>query len=136
MERETDKFDHITLEKAVTHVLQTCEWPPTVKALTDACRRFEARKTRSSSKPKPGDMIDGVRTYTPQEAHEKLEEWIKKRPDLFRPAEKNVPMATPDERKKSLEDAVTRLWLTGLRKCANLDPDRSVSEVTVQYDLL
>jgi len=136
MERETREFDLDTLDKGVTHVLRTCEWPPTVKAIVDACRKFQSHKIKENVKPKPGDVIDGQTTFTPAEAQEELERLHKERPDLFGARPQYPKMATPDERKQTLEDSVTRLYISGLRKCASLDPQAGVSTVAVQFDLL
>jgi hypothetical protein len=129
LERELRKFSNEILMEGVTEVLRTAEFPPTVKVLHSACAKLVKQRERNSSGAKfhrPGDVIDGQRTLTPDEAREELVRVRKDFPEAFTliPPDRHGGDATGTER---LDIVVTRIYVKALQKCAALAPDQSVS---------
>jgi hypothetical protein len=125
------------LVAAIEIILDTCEYPPKIKELREACRKAAAASERAERRQrrfKPGDTIRGQPTFTPQGAKDELERLHEEWPDAFRPAPDIVQMSSPGQRLRTLQLDVTRLMVSSLRKCARLDPDNSIVAAT-QHDL-
>lgn len=127
LERELRHFDNEVLKGGVTRVLRTSEFPPTIKILHQACAQVSKeldRKRSPSKRYRPGDFIDGKRTFTPTEAGKELDRLRKHYPEAF--------LLSPSERggahhvAESLNDVITRIYVKGLRRCAQLDAGKSV----------
>jgi hypothetical protein len=129
LERELRNFSNEVLHEAVTVVLRTAEFPPTVKVIHSACSKIVQQRERNSMGSKshrPGDVIDGQRTLTPAEARDELIRIREEFPEAFTliPPDRHGGDATGTER---LDIVVTRIYVKALQKCAALAPDQSVS---------
>mgnify|MGYP003652208533 CR=1 FL=1 len=123
MERELRDFEVDILGEAVTEVLRTCEWPPTVRHLHSACSRISARKETNKEGRTffPGDVVDGEKTLTPSEAKIELERMRKEYPEAFNYTAYSAS-GSDHASSSSIEIVVTSIYIGALRRCIKLDP--------------
>jgi hypothetical protein len=120
--RELEGFASDDLLAGVTHVLRTCQYPPTVAELHGACsqakRRRESRAEPRKAKLMPGDIVNGEQTLTVDECKAELERMRKDHPEAFRL--RGVRSRGRDmgdhERKANLEMLCHKLYIAALRK--------------------
>lgn len=127
--RETGRFSDEVIDEAVSTVLHECEFTPVLKHVIAACvsaekRLAEKRRTRSTRGFRPGDIgPDGVPTFTPAQARDELRRLKSTNPEWFSrdtPMRLQQPMS-PTERREALQLMCSRIYVNGLRRCANLD---------------
>lgn len=129
MSKELDEYAEEDIESAISRVLRSHEYPPTLAELHQLCADAARRRTgvdpsssRKRRQPRPGDVVDigagPEKTLTPQEASDWLDRLAQDRIDLFLPAAKDRPMSTKEERRTALQDDVERMWIAALKRCA------------------
>jgi hypothetical protein len=129
LERELRTFDNEVLDIGVTSVLRSSDFPPSVNALHSACTKAAKQiesKNSGRSRHKPGDMVDGERTFTPSEAADELIRIKEEFPEAF------TLVATKDSMRDGLSNArldlvVTSIYIKALRRCAALEPSSGVT---------
>jgi predicted RNase H-like HicB family nuclease len=129
LEKKTRGFTIEEIRDAVDEVLEVCQYPPNVRDMVAACKKIHAKRVaqeqRSKGRPKPGDVVDGVRTMTPSEARAELERIWEEHPEAFDGSSReiNSQLHTREERKASLDRMIMSIWVKALKKCAMLDPN-------------
>lgn len=126
--RETARFSEEVIEEAISTVLVDCDFPPVLKNVWSACvaaeRKLAARRPKQKAGYRPGDIgPDGRETFTPDGARAELKRLRSLHPEWFT---RDTPLALSAptnnaERRGALELMVSRIYVNGLRRCANLD---------------
>ena len=137
-EKRLRAYSTDTLKKAVDDTIAACRFVPVLKDLIDACVKYDREeKLRHRNRKErfiPGDIVDGERTFTPDEARAELERLHKEWPEAFSARRSVAEMATPQDRRRTLQIDVTRLYVSSLRRCARLSPTKAITAAT-QHDL-
>lgn len=137
--RQTAHFSEEAVEDAILAVLSDCQYPPVVKDIVQACaaaeKRLASRKPVAKTRYRPGDIgPDGRPTFTPDAARAELRRLRKTNPEWFG-REMTPALASPAshrERLASMELLVSRIYVSGLRRCANLDGNALIDATQVQ----
>lgn len=123
------------LERGVEIVLEERYQPPAVSDLRSAIMKARAEirnkalgigERKKSRDFKPGDVIDGHKTFTPKGAAEEIIRLRELCPGAFVYPKPKADFTTPEGRRQSLEDDVTRLVVSALRRLMRLDPQGTI----------
>jgi hypothetical protein len=125
--RETSRFSEEVIEDAITSIMHELEYTPVLKHVIAACiaaeRRRASRQPKKKNGYRPGEVgPDGRPTFTPEEARQELKRLRKTNPEWF-----SRELDLKLDSRRSLELNVSRIYVNGLRRCANLD-GRSIIE--------
>lgn len=138
-DRQTSRYAEEVIDEAILAVLSDCQYPPVVKDILAACaaaeRRIAMRRPKKDARYRPGDPgPDGRPTFTPQGARIELRRLRAEHPEWFG-SEMPIRLAHPlndTERREALELMVSRIYVSGLRRCANLDGNALIDATQAQ----
>lgn len=137
--RQTARYSEAVIEEAILAVLSDCQYAPVVKDIQAACaaaeRRIAARRPKANQRYRPGDPgPDGKPTFSPDQARAELRRLRATNPEWFG-REMPITLAAPmnnEQRRDALELMISRIYVSGLRKCANLDGNSLIDATQAQ----
>lgn len=128
---EIADFPAEDVAKGIQHVLRTCEYPPTVSHVYNACSNARKRRITSEERKEraamPGDTVHGQRTMGYEECCAEYLRMKKEHPDAFTPG--LVPVRGLD-RLQSMENIIHRIYVKSLKtailRCGKPLPEEQI----------